>query len=58
VLPDTREIAGPFPPRVPRTDEIRLQSALGALDEIRGKEFYISTKCDGTSATYVRADDG
>jgi RNA ligase (TIGR02306 family) len=58
VLPDAREIAGPFPPRVPRTDEIRLQSALGVLDEIRGKEFYVSTKCDGTSATYVRADGG
>ena len=54
VLPDSREIAGPFPTLVPKTDEIRLQSALGVLDEIRGKEFYVSTKCDGTSATYVR----
>jgi len=54
VLPHTRELAGPFPTRVPKTDEIRLQSALGVLDEIRGKEFYVSTKCDGTSATYVR----
>ncbi|HEX7842340.1 MAG TPA: RNA ligase family protein, partial [Kofleriaceae bacterium] len=53
-LPDAREIAGSFPARVPKTDEIRLQSALGVLDEIRGKEFYVSTKCDGTSATYVR----
>jgi RNA ligase (TIGR02306 family) len=59
VLPDVREIAGPFPPRVPKTDEIRLQSALAVLDEIRGQEFYISTKCDGSSATYVRdAADG
>lgn len=58
VLPDTREIAGPFPSRVPKTDEIRLQSALGVLDEIRGKEFYVSTKCDGTSATYVRTNEG
>ena len=54
VLPDTREIAGAFPTRVPKTDEIRLQSALGVLDEIRGQEFFVSTKCDGTSATYVR----
>lgn len=53
-LPDAREIAGPFPARVPRTDEIRLQSALGVLDEIRGQDFYVSTKCDGTSATFVR----
>jgi RNA ligase (TIGR02306 family) len=59
VLPDVREIAGPFPARVPKTDEIRLQSALAVLDEIRGHEFYISTKCDGSSATYVRdAADG
>lgn len=58
VLPDTHEIAGPFPPRVPKTDEIRLQSVLGVLDEIRGQPFYVSTKCDGTSVTYVRTDDG
>jgi RNA ligase (TIGR02306 family) len=53
-LPETREIAGPFPARVPKTDEIRLQSALGVLDEIRGQPFYVSTKCDGSSATYLR----
>jgi len=59
VLPDAREIAGPFPTRVPKTDEIRLQSALGVLDELRGQAFYVSTKCDGSSATYVRdAQDG
>lgn len=58
VLPDTREIAGAFPSRVPKTDEIRLQSALGVLDEIRGHPFYISTKCDGSSATYVREEGG
>jgi len=54
VLPDARELAGPFPARVPKTDEIRLQSALAVLDELRGQEFYVSTKCDGSSATYVR----
>ena len=54
VLPDAREIAGPFPTRVPKTDEIRLQSALGVLDELRGQPFYVTTKCDGASATYLR----
>lgn len=54
VLPDARELAGPFPTRVPKTDEIRLQSALAVLDELRGQPFYVSTKCDGSSATYVR----
>ena len=58
VLPDTREIAGPFPGQVPKTDEIRLQSVLGVLDEIRGGDFAITTKLDGTSATYFRRFDG
>lgn len=58
VLPDSREIAGSFPSLVPKTDEIRLQSALGVLDEIRGQEFYISTKLDGSSATYFRDPSG
>lgn len=56
--PESREVAGPFPAHVPKTDEIRLQSAVGVLDEIRGLPFYVSTKCDGASATYVRDDDG
>ena len=58
VLPDTREVAGPFPAEVPKTDEIRLQSALGVLEELRGRPFYISTKCDGASATFYRPNDG
>jgi RNA ligase (TIGR02306 family) len=58
ILPDTREIAGPFPGQVPKTDEIRLQSALGVLDEIAGLDFYVTTKLDGSSATYFRRDDG
>lgn len=52
------EIAGPFPVRVPKTDEIRLQSCLGVLDELRGLDFYVTTKCDGMSATYVRTEEG
>lgn len=58
VLPDTRELAGPFPGGVPKTDEIRLQSALEVLDEIRGRDFYVTTKLDGTSTTFVRIGDG
>lgn len=58
VLPDAREVAGPFPGRVPKTDEIRLQSALGVLGELAGREFFVTTKCDGTSATYVKDGDG
>ncbi|QRN93752.1 RNA ligase (ATP) [Archangium violaceum] len=58
VLPDTREIAGPFPGQVPKTDELRLQSALGVLDELRGLDFYVTTKLDGTSATFFRPLEG
>jgi RNA ligase (TIGR02306 family) len=58
VLPDAREVAGAFPALVPKTDEIRLQSALGVLDEIRGREFYVSTKLDGTSATFFKSPGG
>src|SRR5262249_19733199 len=37
-----------------KTDEIRLQSALGVLEEIKGRDFYVTTKCDGTSATFFK----
>ncbi|QDE85155.1 RNA ligase (ATP) [Myxococcus xanthus] len=57
-LPDTREVAGPFPGQVPKTDEIRLQSALGVLDEIRGHDFFVTTKLDGTSGTFFRTLEG
>ena len=57
-LPDHREVAGPFPGQVPKTDEIRLQSALGVLDELRGHDFVVTTKLDGTSATYLQPLDG
>ncbi|MGE3965942.1 MAG: RNA ligase (ATP) [Planctomycetota bacterium] len=49
---------GPFPSRVPKTDEIRLQSALGVLEEIRGQEFVVTTKLDGTSLTFFMDEEG
>jgi RNA ligase (TIGR02306 family) len=57
-VPAGGEIAGPFPARVPKTDEIRLQSALGVLDEMRGIPFAITTKLDGTSTTFYVGEDG
>ncbi|ATB49729.1 RNA ligase (ATP) [Corallococcus macrosporus] len=57
-LPDTREVAGPFPGQVPKTDEVRVQSALGVLDELRGHDFFVTTKLDGTSGTFFRTLDG
>lgn len=47
---------GRFPFYVPKTDEIRIQSALGALDELRNHFAYITVKCDGTSGTFSHKD--
>ncbi len=57
IVPVGGDVAAPFPEGIPKTDEIRLQSALGVLDEMRGVPFAITTKLDGTSTTfYVDAD--
>ena len=45
--------AHPFPHYVPRTDEIRIQSAPEILNEIVGIPVCVTVKLDGTSATYV-----
>jgi RNA ligase (TIGR02306 family) len=44
---------GPFPSVVPKTDELRVQTAPAVLDELRGKAFVATVKIDGTSATFV-----
>lgn len=46
------DFRGPFPPLVRKTDEMRVQSVPGVLDELRGMPYVITLKCDGTSATY------
>lgn len=46
--------AGNFPHYVPKTDEIRIQSCLQCLDELRGCPYYITLKCDGTSSTFSK----
>jgi RNA ligase (TIGR02306 family) len=42
----------PFPGYIPKTDEMRVQSAPGVLDEMYGLPYVITVKYDGTSATY------
>lgn len=56
-VPDAPHVKGNFPAEVPKTDEIRLQSALGLLDEIRGHDFVITTKLDGRSTTIFRRSE-
>lgn len=44
---------GSFPTHIiPKTDEMRIQSVLGTINEFKGKSVYITEKADGTSATY------
>ncbi len=52
------EVLGEFPSFIPKTDELRIQSAPETLDELKGKKVYISEKVDGTSATiYFNSGD-
>lgn len=48
--------AGSFPSRIPKTDELRLQSVIDVLDEIKGVPIYWTVKCDGTSGTFANID--
>jgi len=47
--------AGSFPSHmVSKTDEVRVQSEPGVIQEIWGSPYWITLKCDGTSMTVVR----
>lgn len=47
---------GYWPFYLPKTDEIRVQSAPEALEEMQGKRCYISIKLDGCSCTFSYKD--
>lgn len=50
--------AGAFPTQyIPKTDEIRLESCLEVLEEIKGQPYVITMKMDGTSWTGLKIDD-
>jgi RNA ligase (TIGR02306 family) len=49
-------IIGERPNGIPASDEIRLQSALELLDQLRDKPYYITTKMDGTSGIVYYID--
>lgn len=51
VLPASGEVEGAFPPGIPKTDETRIQSMPELLEELAGKPYVITLKCDGTSTT-------
>jgi len=45
-----------FPHYVPRTDETRIQSVPGVLDELKGIPCVATVKLNGTSASYIHLD--
>jgi len=49
-------IIGERPYGIPASDEIRIQSALELLNELKGKPYYITTKMDGTSGIVYHID--
>ncbi|MDR2466763.1 MAG: hypothetical protein LBD35_05160 [Prevotellaceae bacterium] len=49
-------IIGERPYGIPASDEIRIQSSMELLDELRGKPYYITTKMDGTSCIVYYID--
>jgi RNA ligase (TIGR02306 family) len=49
-------ILKPFIPGVPKTDEMRIQSATWILDRMAGKDWYATLKYDGSSFTAVYMD--
>ncbi len=50
------QIKGLFPKCVPKTDEIRIQSAPSVIEELKGRPYYITLKIDGTSFTFLKKD--
>jgi len=49
-------IIGDRPNGIPASDEIRIQSALELLEQLKGKSYYITTKMDGTSGIVYYID--
>ncbi|MEK7721897.1 MAG: RNA ligase (ATP) [Elusimicrobiota bacterium] len=50
------KVIGQFPAFLRKTDEVRLQTYPEVIGEFKGKEVYISVKCDGSSMTVYRHD--
>ena len=49
-------VRGNFPSCLMKTDEINIKSIPFIIDEMKGKEIYITIKCDGTSLTAANID--
>ncbi|MBR4753015.1 MAG: hypothetical protein IK077_14770 [Thermoguttaceae bacterium] len=51
-------VVGQLPRDVPHTDETRIQAEPDLLEAFRGKEYYVSTKMDGSSHSISLDEDG
>lgn len=51
------KIIGDFPGGIPKTDETRVQEIPEIIKEFDNREYYISTKMDGTSVTMYLIDE-
>lgn len=50
------KVAGHWPSDIPKTDEIRLQSCVDVLEELKSTPFVATIKLDGTSGTFYKKD--
>jgi RNA ligase (TIGR02306 family) len=50
------EVSGPRPSYIPMTDEPRIQSNPGLIEEYKGRSVYVSVKLDGTSSSFANYD--
>ena len=51
--PKCREAKGPFPSIVPKTRELRVQSAPKLIEEFKGLQVYVTQKIDGSSFSAI-----
>lgn len=57
-IPEGSDSIGPFPTILKKTDEPNLRASPAALAEFQGRHCYLSTKMDGTSATFFIDSEG
>lgn len=50
------KVRGIFPAHVPKTDETRIQSEPGLIEEFQGKLCVWTVKCDGTSGSFINVE--
>ncbi|MDO8657000.1 MAG: RNA ligase family protein [Nanoarchaeota archaeon] len=47
-------ILGDFPSFIPKADEMNFQTVPEMIDQLKGNHYYVTVKCDGSSATFFK----